>query len=228
MLDILDKVSHNVEILDVSWHCLISSDLPAYGYLAQLCMPNLRELTTNGSLSIFGPGISEAGDTQPSMKCNNLKRLHISEGVDFEGGELLNRISHWAPSLTHLRLSKQPHGAHWIAKALGVELEPIGNQFLFGTRASADYQPTIKLPTGIKCIIMDITTPEGRMICGRVAWIRMISIRDLRQLNRICEIFTLLEHQENAANGAFWLDRVNGGEGCWKVAPKAGISQKEV
>ncbi|KIM79012.1 hypothetical protein PILCRDRAFT_823878 [Piloderma croceum F 1598] len=219
VLDILTNVAESLEILEVALSGRIVSNINT---THPISFPRLKELTTHDGFplgwkkhsTIFAP-------------CHRLRRLHIAQ---CHTNDLFGGIGRLAPFLTHLRFSGLQQESWFGADlevALGIHEETPGHSWR---------KPVPKLPSTVETVFVKPAEPPPRGgWCGTPAVSYGTLLRHLRSLNEKDDRFVLLRAPEewmpsqNIDEGADWLDRIAGGEGCWtmknmiprtKVAPK--------
>lgn len=208
---ILRQVSQSLEILEtaLSYHitsCVDDAD--------PISLPHLKELTAHDRFSV---GYRAQG-SPIFAPCQKLRRLHIARVSQMQtrGRDLFGDIGRLAPSLTHLRVSglhQEYNFGTELELALGVELK--------------DLDTKISIPKAIarlpSCVQMVVVKPDVRPAieesCGPSETTYDTLLRHLRRLSEGDDRVILLEapdgNPEVSELKLEWLDRVDGGKGCW-------------
>jgi hypothetical protein len=213
IVEILRGVGESLELLEM----VLASQVASYLDIPQspIPLPRLKELTTHGIFPFGQPGETIGLNLEPCQ----LRRLHIARSVHVHSDDLYGCIAKSAPSLTHLRFSDL-HARYYFAGDLEAALgsrEPVLDQSRNPSRIG-------RLPTSIERVLVQPLPPPSQGRCGPLPIKYMSFLRELRLLNRKNERLVLLKAQEgrlqsqvSEADANDWLDRVDGGEGCWSM-----------
>ena len=225
---ILQTVASSLEILEVDLDDYTSTSLTEV-----ISLPHLTDLTGHGGY----PLMLRDPQTPLLAPCHNLRHLHIARtNGQLRGRKFLHYIATIGPCLTHLQLSGLQQDS-WVGyslkEALRVE-KPTGLSAVWGSSAEWD-PPVVTLPTTIQRILIKPYSPPapgGR--CGNPYMEYDGLLRGVRDLQEIDDRVTLLpvDKDERAYDSQLpiserdWLDRIAGGEGCWREVESATRSKR--
>ncbi|KAF8211952.1 hypothetical protein K438DRAFT_1220371 [Mycena galopus ATCC 62051] len=192
---ILRSLAPTLEILDISLNQLVTRKM-----LHTTCLPHLRDLTTRCGFPIRSrDGIPLLEPTQHS-----LRYLHIvgtSHGVEqfFQNG-----LSHFAPSLTHLRLSQVGHDKLLLA--------PLESALGLGTSSASSTIELVSIKPGIA------PSPQGCHCCNGTMRYRDLLKSARRLRDRDPRVLLLQADSTVPTEDPYfleWMDKVNGGASYW-------------
>ncbi|KZP14822.1 hypothetical protein FIBSPDRAFT_101480 [Athelia psychrophila] len=198
---------------------LLHLDVPIY-YLCDSpdfpnpTFPRLSELTSDGyPLHTW----CAPDDVPASALCPQLRRWHM---VDYPAN-IFGLITTVAPSLTHLRFSGlQQDGAFPLdlKAALEIVAERPNDDFRAG---EAPDNRTGRLPDTIQSVYVQPAKAPPRGPCGTVMMSYGQLMWGLQELNKAESRLVLLKEFNNdwgrICTSSEWLDRINGGQGCWSL-----------
>ena len=204
-LRILDLVSPSIQTLSISFR-----DMAIPVSSSAVSLPGLRELTLAYGDCLAGRDRVSDCALSSLEPLSSLRRLNIQlSDVTCTPLELIGHIAKFAPNITHVRLPVI-HGS-WEQVLDPNEPHPDGGE-----------KPL--LPRTIEVILVQPRLPSGYMSGN--GWssykrgldqYRSLAMKD----NRVIVLQPATWEGENFSDegglGAQWLDRLNGGMGCWKT-----------
>jgi hypothetical protein len=210
--DILTKVASSLQLL----HMTLSQHFtPHLNNARPISLPHLKELTINGAMLLRQESQNNLLDLEP---CHKLRHLHITRSWGIHGEDVFGCIGRLAPSLSHLRfsgLTRQSAFAGDLEVALGTD---------------GKHDMTC-LPSSVKGVWLQLAPPPSTRRCGTPLLSYLSFMLNLqRQYWRDGRI-VLLKAQEKVQvfhDVGDWLDRVQGGEGCWNKTAREKLTKELV
>ncbi|KZP14797.1 hypothetical protein FIBSPDRAFT_796367 [Athelia psychrophila] len=188
------------------WIEIMYLDVGPTQYSPVLTFPRLTELTSYGFPL---PSLWLSDDKPTSALCPQLRRWHIMRFPPMDPLDVFETITTVAPSLTHLRFSGLQQNSSF-ARDLETALSGSNGDSCTG-----------RLPASIqKVYVKPLTAPPwGPCATAKMSYGQLM--RGLEELNKADSRLVLLkkykEDGERMCTSGEWLDRINGGQGCWSL-----------
>jgi len=212
-LPILRHLAPFLETLSFIYGCWVHDDVEQN--IFSTSFPRLRELTVKTGRGIQFP-----------IPFPSLDRLHLY--TPCAAGRVLDYLAHICPRLTHFKVTSLTFGSRLLCKRLKeVRSTPPGSSHVMEDA----YGPFFHLPPFLCCIILQPgrIPPASQWRPAVVAHLKSLK-NDLIDLAN-SDLAHGLVIEEDMARDRFdekiisdWLDRLDGGEGCWAVKELAQLS----
>ncbi|KAF4570046.1 hypothetical protein EYR40_009032 [Pleurotus pulmonarius] len=208
MVQLLSVVASSVQVLYVMFTFHRSLMLPA------MTLPTLSELT------LYGPFPDDETNQLIFAPYPSLRRLHLANIPYYPSDQ---RIPSIAPSLTHLRVSARESDFLDFIRRLArvIDLQ----DHIDNTDGIIDGNQQLKLPDTLQRILFEPSLEQPSFGGGwfMSSYQYLLTMKEIWQVARIDDRLVVIDTRNLSRSRwsfheaeADWIERINGGQGCWR------------